>query len=291
MTKEDDGAFYDSGLAMTNNVAGSSLNPFGTTALGMWYWCCAETSAPRSQAGVEQSCPADVFAAWSPGQLTKKLTLLDSSGTRTSAPLLKGFFMSSRPGQSPFFCVNHTPANTNSIAPQELYTHPQADSWTQWTALRFRPPRGGLYSASVVVRDVARENVGNANSDGVMAYLLVAEKVVTNALVCAESMKATTHFTFDVRFMAANEPIDIIISPHNGYVSDATAISAIFRREADAYDAGYSMFTLAKANGAAPVKPFADVLGGGATWDIGRSASAQGAFVTSRRATWAPTEG
>jgi hypothetical protein len=36
VTKEDAGAFYDSGRALNENVSGSSLNPFGTTSLGMW---------------------------------------------------------------------------------------------------------------------------------------------------------------------------------------------------------------------------------------------------------------
>ena len=111
-----------------------------------------------------------------------------------------------------------------------------------------------------------------------MAYLLVGERVVTNAVVCAEKLKATVHFTLDARFVTANEPIDIIISPNNGQGGDATTISAIFRREADAYDAGYSMFTLVKANGAAPAKPFADALGGGATWDVGQAETANAAW-------------
>lgn len=279
VTKEDEGRFYDSGISLDENLSGSSLNPFGTTALGMWYCCYADTSVPQSQAGAATACPADVFAAWAPGRLTKKLTLLDASATRTTEPLFKGFFMSDRIGSSPFVCANQTSATASNIAPHELYTHPHAGNWVHWTTLRFRPPRGGLYSASVVLRDVAR-NVAEADSDGVMAYLLVGEKVVTNAVVSAESSNATAHFTFDARLVAANEPIDIVVSPHNGHASDATTISAIFRREADAYDAGYAMATLAKANGGAPTKPFADALGGGATWDVGNAASPQGTFAT-----------
>ena len=275
VTKEDDGAFYDSGLALNENILGSTLNPFGTTERGMWYCCYADTSTPRYYAGSQASCPPDYFAAWTPGQLTKKLTLLDSLYTFTNAPLITGYFQSTRRGSSPYICVNQTSANTKDIAPQELYTHPLATNWTQWTALRFRPPRGGMYSASIVLRDVSRENVGNPLSDGVMAYLLVGEKVVTNAVVCAEKLNSTAHFKFNARFMAANEPIDIIISPHNGAGGDATTISAIFRREADAYDAGYSMFVPAKANGAAPSRPFADALGGGATWKVGQTQSAK----------------
>lgn len=281
VTKEDDGAFYDSGLALKENVLASSLNPFGTTARGMWYCYYADTSAAQSLSGFTTgACPADYFAIWTPGQLTKKLTLLDSSYTRTAAPLLKGFFLSNRLGSSPYICVNQTSANASDVAPSELYAHPHAGNWTQWTALRFRPPRGGMYSASVVLRDVARNVEGGADSDGVMAYLLVGEKVVTNEVVSAEAMNATVHFTVDARFMAANEPIDIVVSPHNGHSSDSTTISAIFRREADAYDAGYSMFSLAKATGASLAKPFADMFGGGATWDVGQAASAKETFTT-----------
>ena len=277
VTKEDEGAFYDSGLALNANISGSSFNPFGTREHGTWYCFSADTTAPRDSAGAAKSCPADFFATWAPGRLTKKLNLLDSSATRTDPPLLKGFFMSSRIGTSPFICVNQTSASAGDVAPQELYTHPHGTNWTDWTALRFRPPRGGLYSASVVLRDVAR-NMNVSDADGVMAYLLVGEKVVTNAVVCAETLVSSAHFTFDARFVAANEPIDIVVSPHNGHSSDATTISAIFRREADAYDAGFSLAELAKANGGAPSRPFADACGGGATWDVGQSSSASGTF-------------
>ena len=138
--------------------------------------------------------------------------------------------MYDRQPNSPYICVNQTDENAGDAAPRELYAHPYTN-WTQWAMLRFRPTRSGMYSASVVLRDVAR-NQGNSDSDGVMAYLLVAEKVVTNAVVSAESFNASSHFTFDARLVTANEPIDIIISPHNGHASDATTISAIFRREA-----------------------------------------------------------
>ena len=281
VTKEDEGRFYDAGLAMTNNIFGSRLNPFGTTALGMWYWCYADTSAPRSSSGASESAPADAFAAWAPGQLSKKLTRFTENCTRTNAPLIKGF-ATTTVGNSPYICVNHTTTSTNHVAPGELYTHPTANNWSQWPTLRFRPSRGGLYSASVVVRDVSR-NVSAAASDGVVAYLLVAENVVTSEVVCAEQFNATVHFTFDARLVAANEPIDILISPHNGHPNDATTISAIFRREADAYDAGYSMAALDWANASfpnSPAHPFADALGGGVTWDIDRSESVQGTFTT-----------
>ena len=282
VTKEDEGAFYDSGRAFNENISGSSLNPFGTTSLGMWYCCYADTLVPKNNSGSSTSATADAFAAWAPGQYTKKLTMLDSSATRTAAPVIKGFFMSDRIGSSPFICVNQTSANTGDVAPGELYAHPHAGNWTNWTALRFRPPRGGLYSGSVVLRDVNR-NIGSTDSDGVMAYLLVGEKVVTNAIVSAETFNATAHFTFDACLVTANEPIDIVISPHNGHASDATTISAIFRREADAYDVGSSMAALNWAGASlptTPAHPFADVLGGGAQWDIGTSEAASGTPFT-----------
>ncbi len=280
VTKEDDGAFYDSGLALNENVLGSSLNPFGTASLGMWYCCYADTSAPQSQSGFTTgACPADYFATWAPGQFTKKLKAFDASFTRSSAPLVKGFCTSGtgRYGSSPYICVNQTSENTGDVAPRELYAHPHAGNWTDWATLRFRPTRSGLYSASVVLRDIARDV--SSGSDGVVAYLLVAEKVVTNAVVSAESYNASAHFTFDARLMAANEPIDIVISPRNGHSSDSTTISAIFRREADVYDVGASMAALNWAGASlptTPAHPFADLLGGGATWDVGTSTAASG---------------
>ena len=104
---------------------------------------------------------------------------------------------------------------------------------------------------------------------------------MTNKVVAAENANATAHFTFGSRLVAANEPIDIVISPYNNYASDGTGISAIFRREADVYDAGPSLAALDWANATKPAHPFADALGGGATWDFGTSASSVGgAFTT-----------
>ncbi len=281
VTKEDAGAFYDSGRALKENLSASSLNPFGTASLGMWYCCYLDTSDPQSQSGAEGAATAETFATWAPGQLTKKLTLFNSTATRTSAPKLKGFFMYDRQPNSPFICMNQANTNDSEVAPLELYAHPYTN-WTQWATLRFRPTRSGMYSASVVLRDAFR-NPGNADSDGIMAYLLVSEKVVTNAVVSAESFNATAHFTFDARLVAANEPIDIVISPHNGHASDATTISAIFRREADVYDVGPAMAALDWAGASlpdTPEHPFADLLGGGATWDIGTSTAASGTPFT-----------
>ena len=268
VTKEKVGAFYDAGLAMANNMTNSSLNPFGTDALGMWYYFSVDASS-TSAAG---------FPAWAPGNLTKKgVARLLTPYSRNDAT--KGFRMSTA-DTLPYLCVNVSTTNAVDIAPQELVTHPCEDL-KRWTALRFRPPRSGIYSASIVLRDIARAS-GDAvaNADGVMAYLLVSEKIVTNKIIAAESSNATAHFTFDPRLVAANEPIDIVISPYNNFASDGTGISAIFRREADVYDAGPSLAALNWASASKPAHPFADAIGDGATWDIGNSASAGGTFTT-----------
>ena len=48
VVKEDEGLFYDSGIAMTNNVAASPYaNPYGTIADGTWYFLTA--TAPAAQ--------------------------------------------------------------------------------------------------------------------------------------------------------------------------------------------------------------------------------------------------
>ena len=259
VTKEDEGRFYDAGLAMANNVTNSSLNPFGTDALGMWYYFNVDTSTARNTGNWGSVSPAE-FLAWAPGNLTKKgvqrlLVQYDrNAGTR-------GFRRSETEGETlPYMCVNHSTTNAAYIAPQEIITHPYTNL-IRWTMLRFRPPRSGLYSASIVLRDIQRMN----NTDGVMAYLLISEKAVTNRGVSAENWNATAHFTFGPRLVAANEPIDIVISPHNNYYADGTGISAIFRREADVYDAGPSLAALDWANATKPAHPFADALGGGAT--------------------------
>ena len=274
VTKEDEGRFYDAGLAMANNVTNSSLNPFGTDALGMWYYFNVDTSTARNTGNGGSASPAE-FLAWAPGNLSKKgvqrlLIQYDrNAGT-------KGFRMWNTEGETlPFMCVNHSTTNAAYIAPQELITHPYTN-FVRWTMLRFRPPRSGLYSASIVLRDIQRMN----NTDGVMAYLLVSEKLVTNRVVSAETWKATAHFSFGPRLVAANEPIDILISPQGNYYADGTGISAIFRREADVYDAGPSLAALDWATATRPAHPFADALGDGATWDIGISTSVGGTFTT-----------
>lgn len=278
VTKEDIGAFYDSGLAMVDNFAGTDINPFGTSALGMWYWLGTKTDGV--QPGATAAPSAESFTAWAPGNLSKNFVRLDMKATFTSSPTFTGFFDSERAAsglKSPYICVNGTSADDSNVAPHELYAHPHAASWTRWPTLRFRPTRSGFYSASVVLRGVDR-NFGNT-SDGVEAFLLVAENVMTSAVVSIKSWNATAHLKFDARLVAANEPIDIVLSPRSQHSYDSTTISAIFRREADVYDAGPSMAALDWAN-AWPAHPFADALGGGATWDIGKRPTTQGTFTT-----------
>ncbi len=273
VTREDEGAFYDSGLAMADNLAATGINPFGTASLGMWYWLCAKTG--DAQPGAASAPSAAAFSAWAPGNLAKNLMILDQRGTTASLP---GYFDSERGERSPYICVNDTAAHTSGAAPHELYAHPHAASWTRWPTLRFRPTRSGLYSASVVLREFER-NFGDT-SDGVEAFLLVAENVVTSAVIAVKEWNATAHFTFDARLVAANEPIDIVLSPRSQHSFDGTTISAIFRRESEVYDAGRSMVSLDWANATWPTHPFADALGGGATWDIGKRPTTQGTFTT-----------
>ena len=274
VTKEEEGRFYDAGLAMADNVTNSWLNPFGTDALGMWYYFSVDTSGARNPGAASP----EEFLVWAPGNLSKTgVQLLTNQYDRT-ANETKGFRAFANE-TNPSICVNYSTTSDGYIAPQMLVTHPRARAdLVTWTALRFRPPRSGIYSASIVIRDIANEK-GNG-SDGVMAYLLVSEKPVTNGVIAAENWNATAHFTFGPRLVAANEPIDIVISPNANYYSDTTCISAIFRREADVYDAGPSLAALDWASATKPGHPFADALGGGATWDIGRSSSVGGSFTT-----------
>ncbi|MBR0057030.1 MAG: hypothetical protein IJP66_06840, partial [Kiritimatiellae bacterium] len=248
VTKEDAGRFYDAGLATACNVTNSNLNPFGTDALGMWYYLNVNTYPARNAGNSGTATPAEI-QAWAPGNLTKNAGILAIPYPRNAA--MKGFQWSET-SVFPYLCANIATTSDADVAPRELLMHPHTDA-SPWAALRFRPPRSGLYSASVVVRDTSRATASGA--DGVMAYLLVSERLVTNAVVSAETLNSTAHFTLAPRLVAANEPIDILISPHNNSVSDGTGISAIFRREADAYDAGPSLAALDWAGAAHPPPP------------------------------------
>ena len=261
VVKEDEGSFYDSGLAMGNNVAASPYaNPYGTIADGTWY--CLTATAPAAQ-----TAPANVSLA-----ATSRITT-----EATSSTYLKGF-ANNASGQSPFVLVNTASSQqSTAVAPGELKVHPRAGDSTlkTWTVVRFRPPESGRYSASIVARDVDRANLSTyPSADGVDVYLYVSDTLVTNAYVSLETAIAcSAHFTFDDRFLVAGEPVDIVVSPHGQINNDATGVSAIFRRESgDVYDAGKSFYANRLGEGAGFA--FADLLGDGAQWFLGAKTNA-----------------
>ena len=252
VTKEDEGAFYDSGLAMSTNVATRYETPFGTIADGMWYTLIATTDDATT-------APANVSSAAG--------SRLSTQGTRST--YLKGF-ASNATGSNPYILVNTASEITEKAAPGELAVHPNASTLTKWPVIRFRPSQSGFYSASIVARDT---NKGSGDANGVNVYLYVADTLATNAYVSLESYTSTAHLTFDSRLMVAGEPIDIVVSAAGQGSSDATAISAIIRREnGDVYDANKSFYDYHAAGSSA--HPFPDALGGGATWDLGAKTNA-----------------
>lgn len=260
VVKEDEGAFYDSGIAMTNNVAASPYaNPYGTIADGTWYSFIATALAAQT--------PPDNVSQAAGSRITTETTL---------DTYMKGFSNRASDGQSPFVLVNTASFRQGDVAPGEIKMHPKAgdSSCKTWTVLRFRPPESGYYSASIVARDVDRANLTSyPSADGVDVYLYVADTLVTNAYVSLETaVAATAHFTFDRRFMVAGEPVDIVVSQHGEVHNDATGVSAIFRREeGDVYDAGKSFY--ADHAGGGTTDSFADLLGG-ATWRLGAKTNA-----------------
>ena len=260
VVKEDEGAFYDSGIAMTNNVAASPYaNPYGTIADGTWYFLTA--AAPAAQTAPDNG---------------SKVATTRITTEATSSTYLKGVANAAN-GQSPFVLVNTaSSAQSTAVAPGELKVHPKAGDSTlkTWTVVRFRPPQSGYYSASIVARDVDRADLTQySTADGVDVYLYIADTLVTNAYVSLETAVAcTAHFTFDNRFLVAGEPVDIVVSPHGEVHNDATGVSAIFRREpGDVYDAGKSFYAnrLHENTGF----EFDDLLGG-AQWFLGAKTNA-----------------
>ena len=261
VVKEDEGAFYDSGIAMLNNVAASPYaNPYGTIADGTWYFLTA--TAPAAQ-----TAPDNV----------SKVATTRITTEATSSTYLKGVANAAN-GQSPFVLVNTASSQqSTAVAPGELKVHHRAGDSTlkTWTVLRFRPPESGRYSASIVARDVDRANLSTyPAADGADVYLYVSDTLVTNAYVSLETAVAcSAHFTFDDRFLVAGEPVDIVVSPHGEIHNDATGVSAIFRREPGAiYDAGKSFYANRKNANTGFV--FDDLLGGGAQWFLGAKTNA-----------------
>ena len=254
VTKEDEGSFFDSGIALTNNIATTYANPYGNIKDGTWYY--VKTSVPSSSVD---------FVSWAPGNFMQNTAeLIPTKGTRSSGGL-KGFGRDSS-ANSPYVVVNTGATVADSTAPCELQAHPFGTDARVWTTIRFRPPESGYYSASVVARNIASGN-------GVDVYLLVSGNVVTNARISLASFSSTARLTFDSRLIAAGEPVDIVISPNTAPASDSTCISAIFRRETgDVYDAGKSFYADHAAGNS--MDSFADLLGGGATWQLGAKTNA-----------------
>ena len=254
VTKEDEGAFYDSGIAMTNNIATTYANPYGNIKDGAWYYL--KTSVSSSSLD---------FISWAPGNFMQNTAeLIPTKGTRSSGGL-KGFGRDSS-ANSPYVVVNTGATVADSTAPCELQAHPYGNDARVWTTIRFRPPESGYYSASIVARNIASGN-------GVDVYLLVSGNVVMNARISLASFSSTARLTFDSRLIAAEEPVDIVISPNTDPASDKTCISAIFRRETgEVYDAGKSYFANHSAGNR--TDSFADLLGGGATWQLGAKTNA-----------------
>ena len=242
VTKEDEGAFYDSGIAMTNNIATTYANPYGNIKDGTWYYLLASVPAGTD------------FTNWAPANLNNALTSrISTQATRSDASSQRGF-AGAASGTSPYVLVNETAAGSSAstsvssqssqIAPCELHVHPKASDLNAWPVIRFRPPVSGYYSASIVARDVIRgKPTDTPTPDGVHVYLLVSGAVVTNVYISAETFSSTAHLTFEPRLLVANEPVDVAVFANASASSDATGISAIFRREpGTVYDAGISYY-------------------------------------------------
>ena len=257
VTKEDEGAFFDSGLAMATNLASRYENPFGDIANGMWYYLVAST--------------ADASTA--PGNVSSVATSrISTKATRSDTDNQRGFASSST-GTSPYVLLNEKTVVSSGVAPGELHVHPAAGNLKNWPVVRFRPPESGYYSGSVVARDLVKASSSVQNANGVDVYLYVADTLVTNANVSLYSYQSTAHFTFDSILMVAGEPVDIVVSAAGEASADGTGISAIFRRGGgDVYDAAKSFFADHTNGGTANL--FYDLLGGDAAWRLGAKTNA-----------------
>ena len=293
VTKEDEGAFYDSGIAMTNNIATTYVNPYGNIKDGTWYYLLASVPAGTD------------FTNWAPANFNNALTSrISTEATRPDANSQRGFAGDSN-GKSPYVLVNETAAGSSAltsassqsslIAPCELHVHPKASDLNAWPVIRFRPPASGYYSASIVARDVIRgKPTDTPTPDGVHVYLLVSGTVVTNVYISAETFSSTAHLTFGPRLLVANEPVDIAMFANTSASSDATGISAIFRREdGDVYDAGKSYYIEHQSSRCSNY--FSDTLDGNAKWLLaskadpwGESHSALGTYLnpSGNKLTW-----
>ena len=263
--KEDEGRFYDSGDAFSANVAADYVNPYGTARHGTWHALLSNLSA---------AAVATDFLSWIPQNLENSL----DHGFTQQCAFNDSFagFNTTDAGNEPYVTVNLADSSIKNVSPRELYVHPPNHAANKCTDVRFRPPEAGLYSASVVVRFLE-----NAATDGVEVFLVAADQVVTNAVVCGDHVKSTAHLTFDDMLLATGEPVDILVSPRAAYWSDGIAVSAIFRREdGDVFDANKSFYAYHAAGNSS--LPFNDILGGGAQWTLGammNAAREDSAFV------------
>ena len=267
VVKEDEGRFYDSGVAYAADVAGSYVNPYGTAQHGTWHALLLNLSAVAAETD---------FLSWIPQYLENSF---DHAFTeQISFGDGRVGFHTANGANEPFVTVNTADSKVGNLSPRELSVHPPAHWNRQCTVVRFRPPEAGRYSASVVAR-----YLDNGANDGVEVFLVAADQIVTNSIVSGDHVKSTMHLTFDNLLLATGEPVDIIVSPRSAYWSDSTAVSAIFRREdGEVYDANKSFYVHHEAGNTSV--PFNDVLGGGAQWSVG---SMTGSWLPNSFATFA----
>ena len=252
IVREDEGRFYDSGVAFMSNVTGGYANPYGTAQHGTWHTLLLNLGATAA---------ATDFQSWIPQNLENSF---DHAFTEHLSPGdgREGFHTGNGASE-PYVLVNTSDSKVGNLSPRELTVHPPNHTAGQCTVVRFRPPEAGRYSASIVAR-----HLENDADDGTEVFLVVADQIVTNSIVSGEHVKSTMHLTFDDMLLAAGEPVDIIVSPRTAYWNDATAVSAIFRREeGEVFDANKS-FHASHAAGNTSAS-FNDVLGGGAQWSVG----------------------
>lgn len=260
VVKEDVGRFYDAGVAFaTNVVSGNWANPYGTAAHGTWHTLLSNLGASVADTDFPSWVPQNFENSFD-HDLTERLSL----GTQEPNTVC-GF---NRPaGGPPYVTANVSGIVSGNTSPGELRVLP-ADNAGQCTVVRFRPPEAGRYSGSVVVRDIG--DIEHDYDDGVEVFLVVADQVVTGAVVRAEAHEVlTAHLAFDSTLLATGEPVDIIVSPRSASnANDETALSAIFRREdGEVFDANKSFYAKLVAGNTSV--PFSDVLGGGAQWAVG----------------------
>ena len=269
VVREDEGRFYDSGAAFIANVTGGYANPYGTAQHGTWHTLLLNLGATAAATDFQSWIPQNLENSFDHA-LTEKFVVGDG----------REGFKTTNGSSEPYVLVNKTDGKIGNLSPCELTVHPPSHEANQCTVVRFRPPEAGRYSASVVARYLENGDY-DSNFDGVEVFLVAADQIITNSVVSGDHVKSTMHLTFDNLLLAAGEPVDIIVSPRSAYYSDATAVSAIFRREDGAvFDANKSFYAHHAAGNTSV--PFNDVLGGGAQWSVG---SMEGSWLPNSFAT------